>query len=332
MELNIVAAILVILGVLLLWLTKPTLNPKVVSKKVEKLNLEDLKKTLDNSESETVNLIQGTEAHIQFATPEAPQTTDLVFMYVHGFSATWKETDPVASTLAKRFGANLLQCRIAGHGTGPEGMKATAEDWIASLNYQAEIAAQLGRNIIIIGVSTGAPLAIWLSTQSLIKNQVTALLFMSPNFKIKPGIGALLTWPITSHLIRLLFAGRYRSWVPANEEQARFWTTRQPISALIEMQQVVDWANKQSLESIQIPLATMYMGNDPTVNSTAAIRAHNRFSNAYNKLIKVELEGDAKDHVFCGDICGPQRTNWTISSFESFLKNLPDEILTPNKG
>ena len=41
MELNIVAAILVILGVLLLWLTKPTLNPKVVSKKkVEKLNLE----------------------------------------------------------------------------------------------------------------------------------------------------------------------------------------------------------------------------------------------------------------------------------------------------
>ncbi len=195
------------------------------------------------------------------------------------------------------------------------------------MNRQSEIASNIGRNIVIIGVSTGAPLAVWLATKSAIKQQVTALLFMSPNFKIRPRIGFLLTWPFTSHLIRILLAGRYRSWVPANEEQAKYWTTRQPISALIEMQKTVDWANRQDLEAIDIPLATMYMENDPTINSAAAKTAHNRFPNDHNQLIRVKPEGMAPDHVFCGQICGPHRTDWTIDSFELFLKGLPEKLL-----
>ena len=319
--------LLLILGFLFFWLTKPRLKPTVYSNGIEEQNLSILAKNLHQSETDTANLIEGTEASIQFHNPDNPEATDLVFMYVHGFSATWKETDPVASALANRFSANLLQCRIAGHGTGPEGMKATAEDWIQSLNRQGEIAANIGRNIIIIGVSTGAPLAIWLATKSTIKQQTTALLFMSPNFKIRPGVGFLLTWPFTSHLIRILLAGRYRSWVPANEEQAKYWTTRQPISALIEMQKTVDWANRQALESIDIPLATMYMENDPTINSAAARTVHNRFPNEHNQLIPVEPEGQAPDHVFCGQICGPHRTDWTVNTFELFLKNLPENLL-----
>ncbi len=330
MEPDSLTSILLILGLVFLWITKPRLDPKVHSEEIEEQDLSILEKNLRQSEYQTANLIEGTEANIQFANPDNPQATELAFMYIHGFSATWKETDPVASTLARRFNANLLQCRIAGHGTGPEGMKATAEDWIRSLNHQGQIASRLGRNIIIIGVSTGAPLAIWLATQSIIKKQVSSLLFMSPNFKIRPGIGFLLTWPITAHLIRLLLAGRVRSWVPANEEQAKYWTTQQPISALIEMQKTVDWANRQKLELVDIPLATMYMENDPTINSAAAKTVHNRFPNQHNKLIRVEPEGMAPDHVFCGQICGPHRTDWTINAFEVFLRNLPEKLLFRN--
>ncbi len=330
MYLEIFVVIFVGLCFLFAWVTKPRLNPLVDPKNIKEENLTVLKKYLHQSERKVANLIEGTEASIQFVNPDNPKTTDLVFMYVHGFSATWKETDPVASNLAQRFNANLIQCRIAGHGTGPQGMKATAEDWITSLNHQAELASKIGRNIVVIGVSTGAPLAIWLATKSVIKTQISSLLFMSPNFRIRPGIGFLLTWPITSQLIRLFFAGRYRSWVPANQEQAKYWTTRQPISALIEMQKTVDWANSQKLEALNIPIATMYMERDPTINSKAAINTHGRFPNKYNRLIRVEPDGEAPDHVFCGQICGPQRTEWTINAFELFLKTLPEELLLRN--
>lgn len=313
---------LVLSAIVILWATRPRLKPHVAINETHLSELKELQQDLHESELKTPNLVPGTEATIGFANPDNPAKTELVFMYVHGFSATWRETAPVAETLAKSFQANTLQCRLSGHGTGPEGMKCSAEDWLISLNKQAQIAARLGEKIVVIAVSTGAPLSIWLATQSGIKDKLACLLFMSPNFKIRPNLGFLLTGPFSSQLIRLLFAGRYRSWVPANEDQAKFWTTKQPVSALIEMQKVVDWANAQDLESIETPLATLYMPNDPTIDAKAAIRTHKRFSNVKNELSAVVIDGDKPDHVFCGDICGEHRTQWTTEYLESFLTKL----------
>ena len=317
-----VTSLLILFVLVILWTTRPRLNPHLKSNLTLPLGLEELKQELYDSERRTPNLIPGTEATIDFANPSNPTKTDLVFMYVHGFSASWRETAPVAETLAKSFRANILQCRLAGHGTGPEGMKCSAEDWLLSLDRQAQIAEQLGEKIVVIAVSTGAPLSVWLATHSAIKAKLACLLFMSPNFKIRPNLGFLLTGPVFSQLIKLLFGGRYRSWVPANEEQAKFWTTKQPMSALVEMQKVVDWANAQDLESLEIPLATLYMPNDPTINARAAMRTHKRFSNVKNELTAVAIDGDKPDHVFCGDICGEHRTQWTTEYLENFLTKL----------
>ena len=311
------------------WITRPLLKVSLENGEVVSGGLKKLKQDLHSSEKKVSNLVPGAEATVEFNNPRNPEKTELVFMYVHGFSATWRETAPVTKSLARSFSANILQCRLAGHGTGPEGMRCSAEDWVLSLNQQAKIAEKLGRKIIVIAVSTGAPLAIWLATQSEVKEKLACLLFMSPNFKIRPGLGFLLTAPFFSQLIRFFFAGRYRSWVPATEDQAKFWTTKQPISALIEMQKVVDWANSQNLESLEIPLATLYMPNDPTINSRKAISTHNRFSNEKNQLAAVGIDGNKPDHVFCGDICGKHRTKWTINYFESFLTKLD---LNKSKG
>jgi len=317
-----VASLLVLSALAIFWATRPRLNPHLQNSQTPPSELEQLKQDLHESELKTPNLVPGTEATIGFADPDNPAKTELVFMYVHGFSATWRETAPVAETLAKSFGANILQCRLSGHGTGPEGMKCSAEDWLLSLDRQAQIAERLGKKIVAIAVSTGAPLSVWLATHSAIKEKLGCLLFLSPNFKIRPNLGFLLTGPFFSQLIKLLFAGRYRSWVPANEDQAKFWTTKQPMSALIEMQKVVDWANAQDLESVEIPLATLYMPNDPTINARAAIRAHKRFSNVKNELTAVAIDGDKPDHVFCGEICGEHRTQWTTKYLENFLTKL----------
>ena len=58
-------------------------------------------------------------------------------------------------------------------------MKCSAEDWLLSLDRQAQIAEQLGEKIVVIAVSTGAPLSVWLATHSAIKAKLACLLFMS---------------------------------------------------------------------------------------------------------------------------------------------------------
>ena len=68
----------------------------------------------------------GTEARIVFAEPDQPSRTPWVFLYLHGFSATWPETAPLTQELADQYSANVLQSRIAGHGCGTEGMRVSA--------------------------------------------------------------------------------------------------------------------------------------------------------------------------------------------------------------
>ena len=325
MDMTLPLSALALLLILYAWASRPKLNPEVDCDPPEPGTPQKLKQRLEESERLTPNLVEGAGASVHFANPDDPQVTKLVFLYVHGFSATWRETAPVTDQLAGRFDANSLHCRIAGHGTGTQGMKASAEDWLASLKKQAEIASLLGEKMIVVGVSTGAPLSVWLSKQTSIKDKIAGLLFMSPNFKIRPGLGFLLTSPLPSLILRAIFSKRYRSWEPMNEEQAKYWTTRQPLSAVIEMQKVVDWANLQDLSDFKMPLATIYMPNDPTINSEAAIKAHNEWGATHKMLKPVEPDGEAIEHVFCGDICGPNRTQWTVDVFARFLEDMPDE-------
>ena len=43
-------------------------------------------------------------------------------------------------------------------------MKAPAEEWLKSALDGWEIATQIGRNVIIIATSTGAPISVWLTS------------------------------------------------------------------------------------------------------------------------------------------------------------------------
>src|SRR3974390_186333 len=52
------------------------------------------------------------EARIIWASDSLRQKTDYAFVYLHGFSASQKEGDPVHRNIAKEFGANLYLSRL----------------------------------------------------------------------------------------------------------------------------------------------------------------------------------------------------------------------------
>src|SRR5690242_7305213 len=56
------------------------------------------------------------EARIIWANDSLKNKTEYAFVYLHGFSASQAEGEPVHRDIAKKFGANLYLSRLAEHG------------------------------------------------------------------------------------------------------------------------------------------------------------------------------------------------------------------------
>ena len=316
----ILLAILAIVA--LLWLgPRPRLKPHPPEPKLPANHaLKDLKRWLEDSESAVPQLTPGAEASIKWANPDNPQQTKLSFLYIHGFSATPRETSPLTERLATSFAANCIHARLAGHGVEP-GMTATAEDWLQSVVDAWDIAQRLGERVVVVGTSTGATLSVWLAHQPFTANRIHAAMFLAPNFNVRSKFSSLLTWPWAPRWVSFL-VGRHYEWEPQNELEAKYWTTRYPVHALIEMQKTVDWSRTVNYANFQIPLATMYMRNDPTIDPHTAVAVHEAWGSAQKQLIPVSLDGDEAQHVFVGDITAPHRVEWCTERLELFLRNL----------
>jgi esterase/lipase len=299
---------------------RPILDPKRPDTKVlATKTASELEDWLVNHEAQNPHIVNGAEACIKWAAE--PKVTELCFLYIHGFSATRQEIAPVTELIADHFNANAVYARLSGHGVTQDSMNATAEDWLQSVVDSWEIASRIGKKVVLIATSTGAPLSIWLNEQIELKNQLHAMIFLSPNFKIKNPLGFMLTWPWAQYWIPYIF-GKERKWEPENELAAKYWTHRYATKAVIEMQKVVDWASNLKQSSAHPALATFYMKNDPTINHRAAVNFHKKWQSDYKVLHPVDTNNETPQHVFVGDIAAPQRNEWCVKASIKFLESL----------
>lgn len=318
-----VTALTVVL-VVVLFRARPRLDPTAPPATVpHDLDPKAMANWLNQQEQDAGNVVPGAEANIQWANPAAPGKTPFCFMYVHGFSATRQETAPVTERIAAHFGGNTLYVRIAGHGTGPAGMLMETETWLQSMVDAWHIASRLGDKVVLVATSTGAPLCIWLASQQGVTDRLHAMLLMSPNFRVRNRFGFLLTWPLSRHWIQKVIGNTHR-WEPASEEHGRYWSNDYSTLALIQMQKMVDWVNKQDLGCYKTPLALMYMKNDPVVDANAAVKAFDRWGTDRKRLIPVTIDGERAEHVFVGRITAPHRIDWVVDRFTEFLEDIAD--------
>ena len=300
---------------------RPRLNPTPPGSQVPALlGPAEIETWLAEHEARHNAVIEGTDARVEWA--NGPGVTDLCFLYVHGFSATRQEIAPVTKRIANHFNANAVYARLAGHGLSENSMQATAEQWLQSMVDSWDIASRVGKKVVVIATSTGAPLCVWLNEHIARPDQLHALIFLSPNFKVRSPFGFLLTWPWAERWVHYLI-GKEHSWEPENEQVARYWTHRYSSKAIIEMQKVVDWVRKLRPASSQPPLATFYMKDDPTINHQAAIKFHQKWGAQHKALHPVDIDIELPQHVFVGDISAPQRNDWCIESSVKFIHSLP---------
>lgn len=134
-------------------------------------------------------------SYLQWA--EGPgRQTDIAIIYVHGFSASPAELRPLPEDLARRLGANLLAVRLTGHGQdGPALAQARAQDWWRDLAQALSYGRQMGRKVVVLGMSTGATLVAEAARDRHLAAKFDAAILLSPNFRMRNKLAWALRLP-----------------------------------------------------------------------------------------------------------------------------------------
>ena len=280
---------------------------------------DDLDNYLTQQEAAFNDITPGTEKEIIWA-GEAGAKTEIAIVYLHGFSATHKETAPLAEELGRALNANVFNTRFTGHGRSNDAMaEASVNAWANDTVEAFEIGKRLGNKVILFGVSTGSTLATWLATQN--PEQLTGLVLMSPNYGPYDPNSEILALPWGEQIANAAI-GPQRSWQPQNEEHAKYWTYQYPTSAVLPVMGIVNVVRDSNLENITAPVQMIYSENDTVINVSKAIDTYMRIGSDRKEALIVNHSEDASQHVLAGDILAPKTTQDVLRAMLGFVSSL----------
>lgn len=254
---------------------------------------------LELGESAHADLVPGTAAGIRWAR-DPGQRTATAIVFLHGYSASRQEIEPVLSDVGAELGANVLFTRLRGHGRGYQGLaEATAEDWVFDVEQAIQAGRVLGDRVVVVGVSTGATLG---ALALLDQPDVAGLIALSPNFgPTGPADLLLLPW---ARIWAPPIVGDH-SWEPRNAEQGRYWTTTYPADSVIEMMEVVHAARTAPWEQLSVPTLVFRSDQDDVVVQPEI----DAWASEIGAPVRViQAAPGESGHVLAGAICAPSQT------------------------
>lgn len=265
-------------------------------------------------------LIPDTEKRIRWYAGRRNTKTRHAIVYLHGFSATRQEIAPVSELVADALGANLFETRLSGHGLIEGSLVGVrAEDWLDDAAEALAIGAEIGEEIVLMGTSTGATLALAMVGHPA-SDRVSTLVLLSPNFAPGDPNAEFLTWPGGPQLAHLV-AGDTRSWTPRNTLQARYWSTTYPMDAVIEMMRLVKYVRSQLPMGLEQSLLVMYSPADTVIDTSRITHAFEQMDSPHRQLLTIPSSGDPSNHVLAGDIMSPENNALVTAAIVRFVEN-----------
>ncbi|MBO9659115.1 MAG: alpha/beta fold hydrolase [Chitinophagaceae bacterium] len=236
---------------------------------------------------------QDNEARIVWANDSLRQPTEYAVVYLHGFSASQEEGDPVHQYFAKHFGCNLYLSRLAEHGidTTEPLMTMTADKLWNSAKEAYAIGKQLGKKVILMGTSTGGTLALKLAAEY---PEIAGLILLSPNIAINDP----LAWVANNHwglTVARMVKGTYNEDHDTAVLNNRYWNSKYRMEAVSELQELLETTMKASLfEKVKQPVLLLYYykdeeHQDPTVKVSAMQRMFRQLGTPDNLKKEVAL-------------------------------------------
>ena len=207
--------------------------------------------TVANAEQK-MDIRVGNESMLYWADTAGKKTT-YVLLYLHGFSASPMEGDPVDIDFAKKYGMNMYAPLLADHGLVEEEpmLHFTAERYVESAKQALRVARLMGDSVIIMATSTGCTAALFLASEP--RNQVHSLICYSPNIRVFDKRASLLTGPWGLQISKIVKGGDYNIW-EASAGGEQYWHLKYRLEALVQMQLLLETTmNKETFEQVTVP-------------------------------------------------------------------------------
>ena len=273
---------------------------------------------LEQREKEVLGLQPGVCKEVIWAGKKGKKTKFSI-IFLHGFSASKFELSPFPNAIALGLNANIYNARLSGHGCGGEALgKVKVKDWVFDLSEALEIGRKIGEKIIIIGSSTGGTLAAVAASE---KN-VSGIIFISPNFKVRRQFFQIFTLGFARFWIPLIL-GKYREFQPISKEHAIYWTTRYPIVAVITMATLVKKVVSQNFNNKKCPALFIVSEEDKVVDAKKTLKIAEQWGGkSFINLVKCGPNDDPYSHVLAGDIKSPTQTNKLVKTSLAWIKSL----------
>jgi pimeloyl-ACP methyl ester carboxylesterase len=204
------------------------------------------------------------EARIVWA-DSSRKKTPYAIVYLHGFSASQGEGDPVHRYIAGKYGCNLYLPRIAEHGldTVDAMVHLTADEFWTSAQEALAIGRQLGDKVILMGTSTGGTLALQLAYTY--PDQVAALVLLSPNIAINDPNAWLLNDPWGLQIAHLVTGSDYIiSKEDYGPQWRQYWYPKYRTEAVVALEELVETTmKKENFAKVTQPVGLFYYYKDP---------------------------------------------------------------------
>jgi pimeloyl-ACP methyl ester carboxylesterase len=292
---------IIVLVLIIIYFLGPHPTPPKYAKQLPEVpaSAADLEKYIATAEA-AHKIKPDNEARILWLNDSLKQQTEYAVVYLHGFSASQEEGDPVHYQFAQQFGCNLYLSRLAAHGldtTEPMATLTADELWNSAKDAYA-IGKKLGKKVILMATSTGGSLALKLAAEY---PEIAGLLLLSPNIAINdPNAWALNNpWGLQiAHLVQ----GKYNLSSDTTAIYKQYWYHQYRMESAVALQDFLETSMKASLfEKIKQPTLLLYYykdeeHQDPVVKVSAMKRMFRQLGTPDSLKREVAIP-NAADHV-----------------------------------
>jgi esterase/lipase len=246
------------------------------------------------------------EARIVWANDSTKAKTPYVIVYLHGFSASQEEGNPVHKNIAKQFGCNMYLARLSEHGidTTDALVHMTATSLWESAKEAYAIGKQLGEKVILMGTSTGGTVALELASNF---DDVAGLVLYSPNIAINNPSAFLTNNPWGLQIARKVMGGKENVLKDRTDTYKKYWNHQYRLEAVVELQELLETTMIPShFTKIKCPLLTLYYfkdekNQDPVVKVSAMKEMFDAVATPANLKRMVPIP-EAGNHVLASPI------------------------------
>ena len=249
--------------------------------------------------------------------------TKYCLVYLHGFSASGMEANPMHRELAQRYGMNLYVPRLFAHGITAEDamLDFNAEDYVDSAKEAISIGKRMGKKLILMGCSTGSSLSLYLAAED---PEIVGLLLLSPNIKIAVTGASLFSGPLGLQIARLV-QGSHISWSHPNEDVKKYWTMRYRTEAFVQLQIFVNATMKKAIfREVEQPVFLGYYyknkeEQDNVVSVAAMLRMFGQLGTPDELKDEVAFP-EAATHTICSPLHSEHTENVKYQ-LQEFIEN-----------